>query len=135
MRLPGVKVTVRWMMVAVATVAGITFAATREREPPEAVLRSAKKEVPGIKIQRIRPEVFGGRRAWEVKGIDGEGVIWLIDVSGSGEVLMKEPIYDTANNIPVGAISPVEDPRWGLQGLALTHLESRLPMPKMTAVK
>jgi hypothetical protein len=106
------------MVLAVAAIAVITFVATQGSEPPEVVLRSAKKEVPGIKIQRVRAEVFGGRRAWEVKGIDGKGLKWLIDVSESGEVLLKEPIYETVNKIPLGAVCPLKDPRWGSHGVA-----------------
>ncbi len=122
MSFPRVQFTVRRIMVAVAAVAVITFAATRWNEPPEAVLRAARKEIPGIKIQQIRPEVFNGQPAWEVRGIDGKGMIWLIDISGSGEVLWKEPIYDTVKKIPLGAVLPREDPRWGSRGAAVACL-------------
>ncbi len=124
MSLPRLRFTLRRMMVAVAAVAVITFAASRERGPPEVVLRSARKEIPGVKIQQVRPEVFNGRRAWEVRGIDGKGMFWLIDVPGSGEVLMKEPIYDTVNKIPLGAVRPLEVPRWGSHRVAVGSLES-----------
>ena len=124
MRLPRVRFKLRQMMAAVATVALITFAATWDRKPPAAVLRSAQKQVPGIKIQRIRPEVFNDRDAWEVKGIDQQGLIWLIDVSPSGEVLMIEPIYDTVNKIPLGAVGPIEDPHGGSREVVVARLET-----------
>ena len=123
MGLSRVRFTLRQMMVAVVAIAVITSAATRELGPPEAVLRAADKELPGIKIQRVRRELFNGIPAWAVRGIDGKGAIWEIDVSGSGEILMAEPIYDTVNKIHFGAVSPIEDPRRGLHVVALTQLE------------
>ncbi len=86
-----VRFTVWRLMVAVAMVAICLWVGVR-LWPRNRVLAAARSSVPGIIIQSIRAEEFNQEPAWEVQGTDPAGTEWLLDISASGEVLMKEPI-------------------------------------------
>jgi hypothetical protein len=57
-----------------------------------AAIRCAARTIPSIAIESVRPEQFNSEAAWEVRGTDPNGTVWLLDISVSGEVLMKEPV-------------------------------------------
>jgi hypothetical protein len=88
---PRVRFTVWLMMIAVAVVA-ICLWAGMSFWPTNRVLAAARASVPGIIVESFHTEKFNQTPAWEVRGIDPDGTEWLLDISGSGEVLMKEAI-------------------------------------------
>lgn len=59
---------------------------------PARVHVAARNKVPGLIMTSIQPEIVNQQRAWEVRGTDQNGTIWLIDVWDSGEVVGAEPI-------------------------------------------
>jgi len=78
-------------MVAVAVVA-ICFWAGTTFWPTSRVLAAARQSVPGIVVRSIYPETFNEAPAWVVCGIDPDATVWVLDISESGEVLMKEAV-------------------------------------------
>jgi hypothetical protein len=89
MRITRVRFSVRAMMVAVAVVA-IGLWAGMSVWPPSRVLAAARGSVPGIVVQSIRTEKLNQTRAWEVRGTNPDGTVWLLDISAWGEVLPGE---------------------------------------------
>ena len=92
MRLPSVRFTIGSMMFAVAVVAICLRSARWASWPAGPVQAAARESVPGIIIQSVCPEKFNERPAWEVRGTDPGGAEWLLDISETGEVLMREPV-------------------------------------------
>src|SRR4051794_39891176 len=90
MRLPRVRLTVRRLMMIVAVVAVCTWGL--RSGPTNRILAAARRAVPAIIITSMQPETFNQRPAWEVRGIDADGTQWLLEISASGEVIMKEPV-------------------------------------------
>jgi hypothetical protein len=60
--------------------------------PPRRVLEAAQSKIKRDSIESIRHEWFGGRSAWEVRGMDEEGMLRQLDIADDGEFLMYEPI-------------------------------------------
>jgi hypothetical protein len=87
------KFTIRRLMLVVVISALLLLAVIQvvRTGPPAKVLNAVQKQVPGIKVESVRPEIFNKKPAWEVTGTDKKGVRWMIDVRSSGEILMYEP--------------------------------------------
>jgi hypothetical protein len=92
MRLPSVRFTIGSMTFAVAVVAICLQGARWAQWPAGPVQAAARESVPGIIIQSVCPEKVNERPAWEVRGTDPGGTEWLLDISETGEVLMREAV-------------------------------------------
>ena len=70
--------------------------------PPLRVLGAARFKIKRDAIENIHHESFNGRSAWEVRGMDEEGVLWQLDIGDDGEILMYEPIgsFPSRNRSP-----------------------------------
>ena len=73
---------------------------------PARIQVAARNEVPGLIITSVRPERVNQQKAWEVRGTDQNGTIWLIDILDSGIVVVAERIA----HLPAPSVAePVPD--------------------------
>jgi len=73
---------------------------------PAKVDAAARNEIPGLIITSVLPEIDNQQKAWEVRGTDQKGIIRLICVWDSGEVIYAEPI---AHLPPPSVAEPIPD--------------------------
>ena len=86
------KFSIRWFMLFTGLAALLMFFVVQAVRPgpPAIVLQAVQKQVPGMIVETIRPETFGGEPAWEIVGTDRTGERWMLDVGSNGAMLMYE---------------------------------------------
>ena len=57
--------------------------------PPD-VIKAAQSKFKGIAIEGVWHEIVNGQSAWEVRGMDEKGILWAIDITDNGKILMYE---------------------------------------------